>query len=94
MHVHNCMENLKSEKCCLLFCVAFDDYLPISTNLTFDPFQVFKSVPLNIINNEFAEGVEQFSIRLLSYEDEIRIHGDLFVTVTDNRGKQRVYANI
>ena len=73
--------------CACTVCVAFDDYLPISTNLTFDPFQLFSSVSLNIINNEFTEGVEQFSIRLLSYEDEVRICDDLLITVTDNRGK-------
>ncbi len=66
--------------------IAFDDYLPISTNLTFQPFQTFISVSLSIINNEFAEAVEQFSITLVSYEEDIRIHDDLLITIVDNRG--------
>ena len=68
------------------FRIAFDDYLPVSTNLTFQPFQTFSSVSLSIINNEFVEAVEQFSITLISYEEDIRIRGDLLITIIDNRG--------
>jgi hypothetical protein len=69
------------------FHTAFDDYLPISTNLTFQPFQTFSSISLSIINNEFAEAVEQFSITLVSYEEDIiRIRDDLLITIIDNRG--------
>ena len=32
------------------------------------------------------EAVEQFSIILISYEEEIRIRGDLLITIIDNRG--------
>ena len=58
----------------------------MSTNLTFRPFQTFRSVSLSIINNEFVEAVEQFSITLVSYEEDVRTHGNLFITIIDNRG--------
>ena len=51
---------------------------------------MFGSVSLNIINNEFAEGVEQFSITLLSYETGVHVHDNLLVTITDNRGIVKV----
>ena len=70
--------------------LAFDDYLPISTNLTFQPFQTFSSVSLTIVNNEFVEGIEQFSITLVSYEEDVRIRSDLLITITDNRGTAKV----
>ena len=67
--------------------LAVEDYLPISANLTFEPFQVAKSLPITIVNDQTIEGLEQFTVRLISYEDEVRIHGDLLITITDGRGK-------
>lgn len=66
---------------------ANEDYIPISTNLTFEPFQTVVSTSFTLINDQFPEGLEEFSIRIISYEEEISIHGDLLVKVTDARGK-------
>ena len=68
--------------------LANEDFLPISTNITFEPLQTVVLLPLTIFNDGIEEGAEQFTIRLLSYEEEIRIRGDLLITINDGRGKK------
>ena len=72
--------------------IAPDDYLPISANITFEPFQVAISLPITIINDQITEGEEQFTITLISYEEEVSIRGDLVITITDGGGKKITFS--
>ena len=74
-------------------CIAPADFIAISEDLTFEPFQANQTVELTIVSDGFAELTEQFSVVLMSEEENVLIQSGrstLQIVITDQTGEYRL----
>ena len=53
-----------------------NDYLPVASNLTFEPLQSTGNVSIQIINDGISEPNEQFLVILQSHENGVQLSAE------------------
>ena len=67
------MLSLDAMNDCTMSTTAVSDYVPVITNVTFEPRQIMNRIVIEIVSDRVTETVEEFTVVLQSYEDAVRL---------------------